>query len=136
MSVSIHQEEDVMRLSLLFTINAVIAILFGLGFVLIPATLLSLYAVEVDINGIYLARLLGAAFLGYGVITWLVRDSAYSAVRAIVLALAVSELIGFVISLYYQFQGAANALGWTTVAIYLLLGLGFAYFYLRPPEEA
>ncbi len=123
-----------MKLSTLFVISAIIAVLFGLVFMLIPAQLLSLYAVELNTNGIFLARLLGAALFGYGIIAWLVRDSAYSSVRSIVLAFAVSDLIAFVIALYYQLQGIANALGWTTVAIYLLLGVGFGYFYVRPPD--
>ena len=123
-----------MKLSTLFVISAIIALLFGLGFMLIPAPLLSFYAVELNTNGIFLARLLGTALFGYGLIAWLVRNSSYSAVRSIVLTFAVTDLIGFVIAIYYQLQGIANALGWTTVFIYLLLGLGFSYFYLRPPE--
>ncbi len=126
-----------MKLSTLFAVTAIIALLFGLSFVLIPAMLLSLYGVEVNANGIQLARLLGAAFIGFGIISWLVRDSGWTAeLRAIVLAFAVTDLLGFGISLTGQLQGISNALGWSTVVIYLLIGLGFGYFYLRPPRIA
>ncbi len=123
-----------MKLSTLFIINAIVAILFSLLFVFIPATTLSFYGVQVSAAGLYIARLLGAAFLTFGIISWLVRDSGSSdAVRAIVLAFLVSDLVGFILSLLYQLQGIANALGWSTVAIYLLLGLGFGYFYWSKP---
>lgn len=120
-----------MKLSNLFFVTAIVAFLFGLLFVFIPATTLSFYGVQVSDSGLFIARLLGAAFLGFGIVSWLVRNSGGSdEVRAIVLAFFISNLIGFILSLLYQLQGLANALGWSTVAIYLLLGLGFGYFYL------
>jgi hypothetical protein len=121
-----------MKLNTLFIINTVVAFLFGLGFVLIPANVLSLYGIEMDATGLFVSRLLGSAFLGFGIITWMLRNSTGSAeIRSILLAYAVSDLIGFVLALVYQMQGIANALGWSTVAIYLLLGLGFGYLYMR-----
>jgi hypothetical protein len=125
-----------MKLSLWFTINAVIAVLFGLGFVLMPAQVLSLYAVVLPVEGLYVARLFGGSLLGFGIITWMLRNSAPASVevRGVLLGLFVSELLGFVFSLYYQLQGMANSLGWLTVVIYLVLGLGFAYFYFKKPS--
>ena len=35
-----------------------------------------------------------------------------------------------------QFRGVVNALGWSTVAIYFLLALGFWVFALRKPAAA
>ncbi len=123
-----------MKLSTLFVINAVVAALFGLGFVLIPAMVLSWYAVELNTPGLYVARLFGSALLTFGIISWLVRNgSGMAELRAIVMAFFIGDAIGFVLSLIYQLQGIANALGWSTVAIYLLLALGFGYFYFFKP---
>jgi hypothetical protein len=44
------------------------------------------------------------------------------------LGLFVVSGVGFVIALLAQLDGVVNSLGWTTVAIYLLLALGFGYF--------
>jgi hypothetical protein len=38
------------------------------------------------------------------------------------------DAIGFIVTLLGQLAGLANALGWSSVALYLLFGLGFAYF--------
>ena len=122
-----------MKLSTLFIINTIVAILFGLGFVLLPATVLSWYGVTLNDAGLYIARLFGGSLLGFGIISWLVRDSAGSAattqLRAILLAFFISDVLGFVLSLIYQLQGVANALGWSTVVISLLLGLAFGYYW-------
>ena len=123
-----------MKLNALFTIAAVLTVLFGIGFVVMPDTLLSFYGVTMNEAGLYTARLLGAEFLAFAIIAWMVRNSSGSSeLNAIVLAFAVGDIIGFVISLVYQLQGIANALGWSTVAIYLLLGLGFGYFVWKKP---
>ena len=124
-----------MKLSMMFMINAVVAVLFGLGFVLMPATVLSFYAVQLSDAGLFIARLLGMEFIGFAIITWQLRyaEAGSGEVRGVMLGLWVSELLGFVCSLYYQLQGIANGLGWSTVVIYLLLGLGFLYFYMKKP---
>jgi hypothetical protein len=43
---------EIMKLNTLFVINAVVAVLFGLGFILIPSQLLSLYDVDIIEVGI------------------------------------------------------------------------------------
>jgi hypothetical protein len=97
--------------------------------------LLAAYNVVLSAAGLFIARLLGCAFLGYAIISWLVRNEAVSstAVRGVVISLWVSDLLAFAFSLYYQLQGIANGLGWLTVALYLLLGLGFLYYYVVKP---
>lgn len=121
-----------MKLSTMFILNAFFALLFGLGFVLVPAMVLSWYGVVLDANGLYIARLLGAALLSFGILSWLVRNSTDSSViRAVVLSFFIGNMLGFLLSLIDQLQRPENPLDWSTVAIYLLLGLGFGYFYFK-----
>jgi len=47
-----------------------------------------------------------------------------------------SDGVAFVLALMAQLKGVVNSLGWSTVAIYLLLALGFAYFHFAKPSEA
>jgi hypothetical protein len=68
--------------------------------------MLSLYGVSLSVNGIYISRSLGAAFLGFGIVSWMVRNSSDSSdLNAIVFAFFISEILVFIISLFYQFQG-------------------------------
>jgi hypothetical protein len=123
------------KLSTLFIVNAVVAILFGLAFLLAPASMTEIYGLEADVGSDYVqgaefvARFAGAAFIAFGVLTWQARYSADStARRAIVLAFLVGYVLGFIVALIAQLQGVYNALGWSTVVIYLLFALGFGYF--------
>jgi hypothetical protein len=126
-----------MKLGNLFAINAVIAGLFGLAFVFAPAQLLARYGLTIDAGFGVVAQLFGAALIGYAILTWLVRKTEDSAARrAIVLALFISDGVAFVLALMAQLKGLVNSLGWSTVAIYLLLALGFAYFHFAKPSES
>jgi len=126
-----------MTLRNLFVVNAVIALGFGASFVLAPALALSLYGVTVSAAGIVLARLMGAMLLGICVFTWFARDPEDSgARRGIVLGQFTHCAIGFIVSLLAQLAGLMNTLGWSLVAIYLLLALGYAYFLLVGPSTS
>jgi hypothetical protein len=118
-----------MKLGNLLMAGAVVTLIFGLSLVFIPVALFSLYGITVTDAGIVLARLFGAAFLGFTVLNWSARNAADSEVlRGIVLANLLMDAVGFVVTLLGQLAGLANALGWSFVALYLLFGLGFAYF--------
>ncbi len=126
-----------MTLRNLFIVNAVISLVFGVAAVLAPALLLSTYGVTLSPAGILVTRLLGAAFLGICVLTWFARDAADSeARRAIVLGLFVENAVGFIVALLGQLAGLANPLGWSIVAIYLLLALGYGYFQFVKPAAS
>jgi hypothetical protein len=126
-----------MNIRNLFTVSAIVAGLFGLAFVLVPGPLTELYDIELNDGGLYIGRLLGAAFLMFAVLTWQSRDAQDSTARqAIILALLVGFVVGFVVSLVGQFNNIVNALGWTTVAIYLLFSVAYGYFQFRKPETS
>ena len=118
-----------MKLNMFMVIVAIVAGLFGLGFVFIPDQVLSYYGAAPDASAHYMAQLFGAALLGFAVILWLCKDAEDSPARqAILLGLFVAEGVGFVVALIVQLGGGINALGWSTVLIYLLFALGFGYF--------
>ena len=124
-----------MKLSYLMAVKAVICVVFGIGFVLIPGPMLSLYGVTLNPGGTMMTQLFGAAFILLSILLWFARNAPGSdvALRAIVLAVVVGDTIGFIVALLAQLSGATNALGWVTVVLYLLLALGFGYFQFVKP---
>ena len=125
-----------MKIKNLFTIAAVVQTIFGLGFLLIPETLTSFYGNTLSQGGVVFARLFGAAILALAATLWFARDSAESeARRAIVIGGFVNSLIGFLVSLFSQVAGMVNALGWSTVLIFLFFAVGFGYFLFTKPDE-
>lgn len=118
-------------------INAVIAIVFGITFVVVPARIVSFYGITADAPLRYVGQLFGAALIAFAVLTWSARKAPDSEARkAILLALFIGDGIGFVVALIGQLRGVMNALGWSTVAIYLLLSLGFGYFRFANPSSS
>ena len=125
-----------MKLSTLMTINAVVAFVFSVAFVLVPGQVVSLYGGEETAALKLLAQLNGAAMVSFAVLTWSARNAAESdARRAIVLALFIGNAIGFVLTLISQLGNVVAAVGWSSVAIYLLLALGFGYFQFAKPAS-
>jgi hypothetical protein len=124
------------------TLAAILGFLFGLGFLLMPLGLTALYGITLGTAGSaaeFVARLFGIELLGLATLTWLMRGVGDPAARrAVNFANILANGLGFVISTWYQISGTAgtNALGWSTVAIYLLLALGFAYFEFMQPSRA
>lgn len=120
-----------MKLKPFFIFNSIVAILFGIGFTIAPATMANFYGVKLTAAGLFVGQLFGAALIGFAILTWYGKDITEPAGRnAITTALLLSNLIGLVISIVNQLAGVVNAVGWSTVAIYAILALGFAYFRL------
>ena len=126
-----------MKLKTLLIVNAIVALLFGLAFVFLAETFMSFYGTTLSAGGQLIAQLFGAALLGYAVLSWFARDAEESLARkAIVLSLCIGDTVGFVVALLGQLSGVVNSLGWSTVVIYLLLALGFAYFGIMKPSTS
>jgi uncharacterized membrane protein YfcA len=117
-----------MNIKVYLTIAAIIAILYGIAFVLIPAEMLQPYGVLPEPHVILAIRLLGSAFLGFGLILWFARDfQDWAAVRGILIASVVGDGVGGLVIAWGTIQGTVNTLGWLNVILYALLVLGALY---------
>jgi hypothetical protein len=127
-----------MKLSSWMAAKAIVVVIFGIGFVLVPVGLGSVFGLSLNPSGALMAQLFGAAFILESIVLWLPRKESLShaAVRAIVTAVVISNAIGFVVTLLASLSGVWNALGWLPVLLYLVFGLAFAYFlFSRPPAR-
>jgi hypothetical protein len=126
-----------MKLETLLTIAAVIAIAFGLAFVVAPALVLAQYGIAVTPAVILMARFFGATLLNVGFILFLVRRVTEPRTRlGIVRGSLMGAVFGLIVAIHGQRTGVVNSLGWSTVAIYGLLTLGYAYFAFEDGEPA
>jgi hypothetical protein len=125
-----------MKLRNLFLFNTIVALLFALGFLVLPGVLLNLFGFTNDPSTKLLGRFVGVELLVGGLITYLARDSRESnALQAITLANFVASLVGFLASLGGMLSGAMGVLGWLIVVTYLLLSIGFGYFQFVGPQK-
>ena len=126
-----------MKLNVLLVLAAVIAAVFGVAFVVASGPLLSIYGVTLDKAGTLVAQLFGASLIGVAVLNWLARNvTDPDARRAVIFANLTQDVVGFVVILIGQLAGIPNAFGWSNVAIYLLLALGFGYIQFMQPRSS
>ena len=125
-----------MKLSTFLSIVCVVAILFGIGFVAAPAEVLAQYGIAADRYIAFISRFFGVALINVGLVAWLARGIVDTlGRRSIVLAGLIGNVLGFLVALEGQINGLANALGWSTVLIYGLFAIGFAYFQFAPKSS-
>jgi hypothetical protein len=128
-----------MNIKALFVVHSIIALVFGVAFVLVPAQVASIYGATVTSGGIFIGRMFGSSLLTFAAILWLARDSQDSAARrALVLGFFITFIIGAIVAAQGVLTGVVNALGWGTVALYAVLALCYGYLYMRQtgPAEA
>lgn len=126
-----------MKREMFFAIFGIVAVLFGLAFLLAPEVSLRMYGVPTDPHNLMQSRYFGSALLGLGLVFFLARETQdQKAIRALLVGGVVGNLIGAVIS------GSAagnlqNSLAWVSVAIYLALAAGCGYYLLvaRPQMD-
>ncbi|MFN8562606.1 MAG: hypothetical protein U0703_13550 [Anaerolineae bacterium] len=78
----------------LFIVNSIVAIVFGLAFILIPDPVLQTLRCRTERTGLFVSQLFGAALVGFALITWLLRDVDDVGIKqSVMLALFVSDAI-------------------------------------------
>jgi hypothetical protein len=122
-----------MKIKTVMTVKAIVVIFFGLGFLFLAKTLMSLYGMSVDTGGIITARLLGQMYILIAFLLWLCRNTFDPSIKkAFAISVTIGDAIGTVVCLLAVLDGTMNAMGWSAVAIYLVLTLGFGYFLIKP----
>jgi hypothetical protein len=114
-----------------FTILAVLSFLFGVGFVLAPGQVLANYGIEYSPSLALVGRLFGGLLLTLSLILWFAKDFRdEAAVRAVLLGALIGDVVNLVVATMGTLSGTSNALGWSTVLIYLYGTLGSGYFLI------
>jgi len=118
-----------MKLGTFLSIVAVVSVLFGIAFVAAPVQTLAPYGIGANEYVAYMARFFGVALFTLGLIVWFARTITDAVGRrAILVGGLIGDVVGFCVALVGQLSGVTNTLGWSTVLIYGVFAVGFAYF--------
>jgi hypothetical protein len=129
---NLFKRGELMKLKTLLVIHAVVALVYGISFELVPALVLSIYGVTQGPAETLMARYFGVELIAVGLLCWFARNVADAlARRAIILAVFISDIVGVIVSGQGTLSGAMNAVGWTAVGLYLLFALGFGYMLTK-----
>lgn len=124
-----------MNIRNLAVVSALLALLFGLAALLVPAQFVAPYGVELPDAGLVTTRLFGGHLVAIGVLDWYARNDLRGggragAERGIVLANLLSPALSIVIVVVAFLGGIVNALAWVNVALLALLVIGWIYLGL------
>jgi len=113
-----------------FLIHFIVALLFGLGFLLIPVAVGNIYGLNVQEPETY--RLLGAAMLGFAVSSWFAyQATSWESVRIVVIMELVWTILGTLVMLYALLIAGFPVLGWLNAVILAAFAIAFGRFYFQ-----
>ncbi len=127
----------IMKLKTLLIIHAMLACAYGLAYLLVPEAAVSMFGIPAfTTGGIFILRYLGAVFLFIALLLWLARNAESGALKAIVQASFVGNILCAIVILYNQFAVRLNDLMWLSFVLHILLALGYGYFQFIKKSEA
>jgi hypothetical protein len=116
----------------LFLVSFIVELIFALGFLAIPGTLLGTFGVKMDPFGLVLARLFGSALLAFCTLLWYAREKeAKDLKKAAVRSMFVYWLISTVLLVSTQLNGMLNSMGWSTVVLHLVFTIWAGVFAFK-----
>jgi hypothetical protein len=129
------EEEHPMTIRVLAIVSAVLAGLFGLAALLVPAPFLGAFRVELPEAGLLTTRLLGAQLVALSVVDWFARDDLRGGgrpgtERGIVLANLLGPALSIVLLVTGMLGGIVGALAWVNVALLAVVAVGWVYLGL------
>lgn len=119
-----------MKLSTFAIIVTILAMGFGLAFLLVPMKLAEFYGVSLAGGGIVIARYFGAANIFIGLIFWSysgVSPTAKSWPKLLLYSL-IYDVLQLIITLMTVINKESNNMTWTSVALFALLAIGSLYY--------
>jgi hypothetical protein len=119
-----------MKLSTFAIIVTVLAVLFGLAFIIIPGQVGEFYGIAHNTGGRWVSRYWGATLIFIGMIYWSyssVSPAAKSWPKLLVFSI-IYDVMQLGLTLAGIYKGVGNSNSWSTVALYALLIIGSWYF--------
>jgi len=113
----------------LFLFHFIVAIVFGLTYLLIPETFASI--VQWPLRETFPYRLLGAALLGFGVSSWLAfKNQLWESVKIVVVMEIVWCGLGTLVMLWGMFTQGLPAIGWLNTVLMAFFTVTFGYYLI------
>jgi len=115
----------------LFLVYLIFEAIFGIGFILVPGTLMGPMDVTLDETSTTFARLFGSLIISIPVLMFFARKSvSLEFKRGAVFCVSVYLLASTIILLVTQLKGLMNAMGWSIVIMHLVFLLWFGYYLI------
>ena len=125
-----------MNYRIMFLINAFIAILLGLGFLVLPDRILGQFGVDGYAVTKLLSQFFGTAMLGLGLLLWFAKDvTEVNLQKGMGIALLVGAAAGLAITVLGTTSGILRSNWWIAMVLYIMLGLAYGYLLFQKPKQ-
>jgi hypothetical protein len=125
-------EKAIMKLKTFLTYAAVTPLIFGLIYILLPATAAKLFGMpEVNDSVLFFFRTAGALMLSYAVLNWRVRphiETHYTALKGVLWGNLVAHIFQGAFDGYASISGTINPWGYSGAAVHVAMIIGLVYF--------
>ena len=125
-----------MNYKFLFVLNALVSLLLGLAFLIVPSRAMEFFGTETYASTLLVARFFGTALVAIGLLLWFAKDAAEESVqKGMAWALFISSILGLIVNVIgiSPASGVIRANGWITIIVYVLFALGYGFMlFLRP----
>ena len=123
-----------MSYRLMFILNAIVALAFGVGYLIVPKMVLGYFGTETTVPVQIVSRFFGSALFALGLVLWFAKDIADANIQKnLGYGLLASNVIGLILAIYGSATRVIGAYGWIPMLIYFFLGLGCAFMvFLKP----
>jgi len=119
-----------MSLKHFLIINTILFVPFGLVMLAIPGTFFPMVGLDLDPDGILMARVSGSGLLNFGIMCYLVRNEAKGSIglKAILIGNLIFHAIDAISTFIATYDGTMNTLGWMFCGLHFVLAIGFLYY--------
>lgn len=122
-----------MSYKILFVLNALVVLVFGIGYLVVPVQVLGFFRTETTVPVQVVSRFFGSAMLALGLVLWFAKDIADAGIQTkIGYAMLFSTIVGLVLAIYGSTL-VIRANSWIPILLYTLFGVGYAFMiFLKP----
>ena len=126
-----------MSLKSFLLLNAILFIPFGIGMITMPGMLFPFFGIDLNADGLLMARVFGSALANLGLMCFLVRDEIRGSVgmKAILYGNLFFHAIDAFSTGWATYLGTINSLGLMFTGMHFILALGFLYFLYSKPHS-
>ncbi len=127
-----------MSYRILFILNAIVVMLAGALFLIMPQTALSQFGVEVYVSTVLVARFFGGAMLMSGIFIWFLKDVFdQKTQKNLGMAMFAGSVGGFILSLIgTTYSSVIRTNGWILLVITVVFSMCYAFLLFLMPQTS
>ena len=120
----------------MFSVNALIAVLLGLGCLVVPSRVLGQFGVDGYAATKLVSQFLGTAMLALGLLLWFAKDVGDANLqKGMGMALLAGALAGLALTIAGAASGVLPTNWWIVAIIYIVSSLAYGYLVFRKPNR-